>query len=102
MIEKWTPDLLTLSITFYKCLSLVKSLLEGRHLPIWEKREPTHMRLSGTDRLIVETKILKILKQTWSRGLCGKLYVQFIASSVVRTGQVETLVKVTFIPVTVK
>ena len=34
-----------------RCLSLVKSLLEDRNAPIWRKREPTHMGLSGTDGL---------------------------------------------------
>ena len=29
-----------------RCLSLVQSLLEGRNAPIWQQREPTHMRLS--------------------------------------------------------
>ena len=24
---------------------------EGRNAPIWQRREPPHMRLSGTDRL---------------------------------------------------
>ena len=28
-----------------------QSLLEIRNAPIWRKREPTHLRLSGTDRL---------------------------------------------------
>ena len=32
-------------------LSRVRSLLEDRFAPIWRKREPTHIRLSGTDRL---------------------------------------------------
>ena len=34
-----------------RCLSLVQSIYEDRNAPRWEKREPTHMRLSGTDRL---------------------------------------------------
>ena len=34
-----------------RCLSLVQYFLEGRNVPIWREREPTHMRLSGTDRL---------------------------------------------------
>ena len=32
-------------------LSLVQSLFKGRNVPIWRKREPTQMKLSGTDRL---------------------------------------------------
>ena len=35
-----------------RCLSLVQSLFEDRNAPIWRKREPTHMRLSGTEGLI--------------------------------------------------
>ena len=31
----------------------MQSLLEGRNASIGRKREPTHMRLSGTDRLKV-------------------------------------------------
>ena len=34
-----------------RCLSLVQSLYEDRNAPNWRKREPTHMRLSGTDKL---------------------------------------------------
>ena len=34
-----------------RCLSLVQYLLKGRNAPIWHKREQTHMKLSGTDRL---------------------------------------------------
>ena len=34
-----------------RCLSLVRFLLKDRNSPLWRKREPTHMRLSGTDRL---------------------------------------------------
>ena len=33
------------------CLRFVQSLLKGRSAPIWRTLEPTHMRLSGTDRL---------------------------------------------------
>ena len=32
-------------------LSLVQSLLKGGNAPIWRNREPTHIRLSGSDRL---------------------------------------------------
>ena len=28
-----------------------KFLLKGRNAPIWRKREPTHMKMSGADRL---------------------------------------------------
>ena len=31
-----------------RCLSLVQFLLEDRNAPIWRKREPTHIRLSGS------------------------------------------------------
>ena len=34
-----------------RCLSLAQSLLKGRNAPIWRKRAPTHMTLSGTDGL---------------------------------------------------
>ena len=34
-----------------RCPSLVQSLLKGRNVPIWRKREPTHMRQAGTERL---------------------------------------------------
>ena len=34
-----------------KSLSLAQSLLKGRNAPIWRQREPTHLRLSGTDGL---------------------------------------------------
>ena len=34
-----------------RCLSPVQSILEDQNAPIWRKREPTHMRLSRTDRL---------------------------------------------------
>ena len=34
-----------------RCVSLVQSLQKGRNAPIWRKREPTHLRPSGTDRL---------------------------------------------------
>ena len=37
--------------TILRCISLVQSLLKGRNAPFWCKREPTYMRLSGTDRL---------------------------------------------------
>ena len=33
-------------------LSLAQSDLKGRNAPIWRQREPTHMRLSGTNGLI--------------------------------------------------
>ena len=36
---------------FLRCRSLVRSLLKGRYAPIWRKREPTYMRLLGTDWL---------------------------------------------------
>ena len=38
-------------------LSLVQPLQEDRNAPIWRKREPTHMRLSRTDRLIANLQI---------------------------------------------
>ena len=41
-------------------LSLVQYLLKGRNGPIWSKREPNHMRLSGTDRLIVKMGYLRV------------------------------------------
>ena len=34
-----------------RCLSLAQSLLKRRNTSIWRKREPTHMRLSGTGGL---------------------------------------------------
>ena len=34
-----------------RCISLVQFLLKGLNAPFWFKREPTYMRLSGTDRL---------------------------------------------------
>ena len=34
-----------------RCLGLVQYLLKRQNAPIRRKREPTHMRLSGTDRL---------------------------------------------------
>ena len=34
-----------------RSLSLVQSLHKGRNAPLWRKREPTHVRLSGTDGL---------------------------------------------------
>ena len=34
-----------------RCLSLVQSLPKGRNALIWRQRMPTHMILSGTDRL---------------------------------------------------
>ena len=34
-----------------QCLSLVQSGLKDRNAPIWRKREPTHMSMTGTDRL---------------------------------------------------
>ena len=34
-----------------RCLSPAQSLLKGRNAPIWRQREPTHMRLPGTDGL---------------------------------------------------
>ena len=43
-------------------LSLVQYLLKGRNAPIRCKREPTHMRLSGTDRL---TKLGVGTTQMW-------------------------------------
>ena len=41
-----------------RCLSIVKSLLKGRNAPIWRKWEPTHMRLSGTERLTPSADLL--------------------------------------------
>ena len=34
-----------------RCLSLAQSLRKGQNAPIWRKREPTYMGLSGTDEL---------------------------------------------------
>ena len=34
-----------------RSLSLVKSYLKGLNVPIWRKRAPKYMRLSGTDGL---------------------------------------------------
>ena len=35
-------------------LSVEQSILKGRNAPIWRQREPTHMNLSGTDRLEIK------------------------------------------------
>ena len=50
---------------FLRCLSPVKSLLEDRNASIWRKREPTHLKLSGTDRLTLwfELKLKSMIKK---------------------------------------
>ena len=47
-----------------RCLNLVQSLYKGRNAPIWRKREPTYMKLSGTDRL---TPIIPEIVEVCSR-----------------------------------
>ena len=37
-------------------LSLAKALLKEQNTPNWRLREPTHMTLSGTDKLRVRSK----------------------------------------------
>ena len=58
MIEKPRPDLLTPFITFYD-VSVLCNLFSKGNVLIGPKREPRHMRLSGTDGLNEKCEIAK-------------------------------------------
>ena len=58
---------------FLRSLSLVQSLLEGRNVSILRQREPTDMRLSGTDEL-------NIMNFLWSYALPICLVFFFICN----------------------
>ena len=58
MIGKTRPDLFDTIHDILRSLSLVQSLPKGRNALIWRQREPTHMRLPGTDGLShVQSKV---------------------------------------------
>ena len=50
-----------------RCIRLVQWLFIDRNAPIWRKREPTPMRLSGVDGLTYTRIFKKNTKHVWSR-----------------------------------